>query len=213
MDNFFLFPIDEDNLASETSFPQEPDEPQTEAGVSLEEEDDVFVQTPEKQTLTLNKTSTTTGITYPFHRAMKPPTSPTLPPPVSSSGAGLPSRSRRWSLDVISPLRLLNSHPASSSGRPLSTPESPSESRGSSPTLEATAPAALLRGRRYSQPIIPKVKPVKDKREKIKAAPGKKGGKGGHHKVKESYVVITLDTGQTIVVSFFLDYRINDTDF
>ena len=134
---------------------------------------------------------------------MKPPSSPTLSPPVSSPGP-LPHRGRRWSLDVISPLRLLvTPHSSTSTGRRPSAPESQDGSGDSSPTLAASTPP-ISGGRRYSQPILPKVKPVKDKHAKVKDASGKKDGKGGHHKVKESYVVITLDTGQNVVVSSFI---------
>ena len=168
----------------------------------------VNVKTPTVSTAATSTTPATYNTIYNIPRVMKPPPSSPTPPPPPSPGPTSHNRGRRWSLDVISPLRLLvtpHSTSTSATGRRPSTPESHSGSGTSSPTLGATAPASLG-GRRYSQPILPKVKPLgKDKRAKVKdvGGAGKKDGKGGHHhKVKEGFVVITLDTGQTIVVSF-----------
>ncbi|RUS92026.1 hypothetical protein EGW08_000239 [Elysia chlorotica] len=218
MDSFFLFPIDEDDFVSDTSSFNETDKAHSKCGISHEEgscDDEVFATRP-GETFTTTATSTRvshrrSGISNvrsqtTAHRKMKPPSSPTLPPPVGSSSGAFPNRGRRWSLDVISPLRLLvTPHGSASTGRRPSAPDDQTGSGDDSspgPTPPAVAaPSIHHGGRRYSQPIIPKVKPIKDKRVKVKDLAGKKGGKSGQHKAKESYVLATLDTGQTVVLT------------
>ncbi|GFN91113.1 rho GTPase-activating protein [Plakobranchus ocellatus] len=181
MDQFFLFPIDEESTHAAGRSLREDEEPGTSAVSQPEDtEDNVFPNSPSRRSSTSSTGS-----------AMKPPpSSPTSPTQASVPGA-LPPRSRRWSLDVISPLRLLVAPHSSSSKRPV-TPEV--ESDETSPIFAATIPP--LGERRYSQPVIPKVKAVKNKTVKVKDGGSKKDGK-----VKESYMLVTLDTGQTIVLS------------